>query len=335
MSRISAYRLKHVAKIYEAEKGAAMPFSQLLEEAGLSEDILEGEDARIPLLAEATVLELCCEVLGDKTFGARAGLLAPGSKTLMAYLASASGTLGQVVEFAQRFYALEDPDMTFSVRDYDGQPFIELGSDAVSAHKYARHREFLLFGLYQRTRQIAGPDLQPFKLFLETRDEGHCNQLSKLLGFSIECGQPYSGLLLPKDALDYPIPTSDGALLGHLLEHGEERLRQMPKVEEGLSEKVLKIVRAQLPGTLPNGDEVADVLCMTRRTLSRRLSSEGTSFKGLVELARCDLAKRLLLRGDRPAQVAYALGFADQAAFTVAFKRWTGTTPASFKRNKS
>ena len=97
-------------------------------------------------------------------------------------------------------------------------------------------------------------------------------------------------------------------------------------------EKVVALVRQQLPGHLPSGDEVAEQLFMTRRTLTRRLGAEGTSYKALAEGARCELAKSLLKGQSNIAQVAFLLDFSDQAAFSVAFKRWTGTTPAQFKR---
>lgn len=47
---------------------------------------------------------------------------------------------------------------------------------------------------------------------------------------------------------------------------------------------------------------------------------------------RIDAARRLLLEGARPAEVATTVGFYDQAHFTRHFKKHTSTTPASYAR---
>ena len=146
------------------------------------------------------------------------------------------------------------------------------------------------------------------------------------------CGQPVSGVRLPVGGLDYPIPTADTALLDHLMAHGDARLEKIPREASSLTAKVMNLVKSRLPGHLPSGDEVAGELCMTRRTLTRHLAAEGTNYKSLAEAARSDMAKQMLLSESSIAQVAFLLDFADQAAFSVAFKRWTGTTPAQYKR---
>jgi len=48
---------------------------------------------------------------------------------------------------------------------------------------------------------------------------------------------------------------------------------------------------------------------------------------------RIDAARRLMLRGAAPADVATAVGFYDQAHFNRHFKRHTATTPASYARS--
>ncbi|WP_216825850.1 helix-turn-helix domain-containing protein [Sulfitobacter sp. SK012] len=57
-------------------------------------------------------------------------------------------------------------------------------------------------------------------------------------------------------------------------------------------------------------------------------------FKALLEGVLCDLSKRFLRDGESIAQTAFMLDFSDQAAFSVAFKRWTGKTPARYRRSK-
>ncbi|KZL20229.1 HTH-type transcriptional regulator VirS [Pseudovibrio axinellae] len=335
MTRISANRLRHVARVYEQERQDALHFKLILQAVGVSADTLLDQNAKIDLQREAAALETACDALADPTFAARAGLAAPGAKTLLAYLAQASDTVGQVFRFAQRYYALEDPDLRFELDGDEQKPKICLVSDIISAHQFPRHREFLVFGLYRRTQQIAGADFGEMSVMLECDALTHCRKLGELAGCEVVGAYTSSGIQLPDGGFNFEIPTSDPALREHLVKHGDERLGQLPKNRQGISAKVIRLVRARLPGNLPSGDEVAKELCLTRRTLTRKLSEEGTNFKSLVEAARCDLAKRLLVGTDSIAQVAFLLDFADQAAFSVAFKRWTGATPAVFRKAKS
>lgn len=79
-------------------------------------------------------------------------------------------------------------------------------------------------------------------------------------------------------------------------------------------------------------DEVASKLKVTRRTLQRRLQEEGTSHRRVLDELRRDLAVRLLDEGDLGIQeVAFVLGFSDQAAFHHAFVRWTGVAPGAYR----
>jgi AraC-like DNA-binding protein len=50
---------------------------------------------------------------------------------------------------------------------------------------------------------------------------------------------------------------------------------------------------------------------------------------------RVDLARKALLNGHPPAEVAALAGFCDQAHLTRTFKRYLGVTPARFARGQS
>lgn len=82
-------------------------------------------------------------------------------------------------------------------------------------------------------------------------------------------------------------------------------------------------------------DTVARALGYSRQTLYRRLKAEGTSFEAVAERLRERLATEYLAEaGLAVKDVAYRLGFSDPAAFSRAYKRWTGRSPRDVQRNR-
>jgi AraC-like DNA-binding protein len=72
---------------------------------------------------------------------------------------------------------------------------------------------------------------------------------------------------------------------------------------------------------------------VNRRTLSRRLRAEGTSFRRLANEAQFRVAKQLLADTSISlTQISNCLDFSEPAAFTHAFRRWSGTTPSAWRR---
>ncbi len=71
---------------------------------------------------------------------------------------------------------------------------------------------------------------------------------------------------------------------------------------------------------------------MSTRTLHRQLKEEGASLQQLKDEVRCERAKELLYRSEKPVrQVAAATGFRTEKSFIRAFKLWTGKTPLEFR----
>jgi AraC-like DNA-binding protein len=72
---------------------------------------------------------------------------------------------------------------------------------------------------------------------------------------------------------------------------------------------------------------------MSPRTLQRRLHEENTSHQQLLDELRRELAQRYLREPTIAiGETAFLLGFSEPSAFHRAFKRWTGTTPGTFRR---
>ena len=108
----------------------------------------------------------------------------------------------------------------------------------------------------------------------------------------------------------------------------------MPDTAGGFRSDVLKALTA----TLPEGGSTRDVaraLHVSVRTLQRKLVAAGTTFRELSETARARLAQEYLADPKvSSAEVAMLLGFSDPSSFTRAFRRWTGESPARWRRRR-
>ena len=78
-------------------------------------------------------------------------------------------------------------------------------------------------------------------------------------------------------------------------------------------------------------ERLARDLGYSRQTLYRRLKAEGITYEQLLDGLRKRLALRFIREGLSVKDSAYRLGFSDPAAFSRAFKRWTGSSPSDMR----
>jgi AraC-like DNA-binding protein len=81
-------------------------------------------------------------------------------------------------------------------------------------------------------------------------------------------------------------------------------------------------------------DTIAGTLGISRQTLFRRLKAEGTTFEMVLGQLRHTMA--LYYLGEKNLSVnetGYLVGFSDPAAFSRAFKRWTGSSPGRMRED--
>jgi AraC-like DNA-binding protein len=134
----------------------------------------------------------------------------------------------------------------------------------------------------------------------------------------------------------------DARYLALPLRRDEKALRQMLQHALPLTVRqyrrdrlIVQQVRQALvarPAQVHSAEGLAGVLHMSARTLHRQLKEEGASLQQLKDQVRCECAKDLLYRSDKPVkQVAAATGFRNEKSFIRAFRAWTGNTPAQFR----
>jgi len=129
--------------------------------------------------------------------------------------------------------------------------------------------------------------------------------------------------------LRHRLPAED-ADLRQLLERHVASLET--RLADDFPEQVRSILRTALLTDHASADQVAALLAMHSRTLHRRLTAAGTTFRNLVNESRFAIACQMLADTNSDvSKIANILNYADASAFARAFRRWSGTTPAAWR----
>jgi AraC-like DNA-binding protein len=97
-------------------------------------------------------------------------------------------------------------------------------------------------------------------------------------------------------------------------------------------DQVKRAIIDDLPSGAPGEENIAKRVCVSARTLQRKLADEGTNYRTLLLEVRRTLAEQYIADKSIPlAEISYLLGFSDASSFSRAFKKWTGNPPAEFR----
>lgn len=172
--------------------------------------------------------------------------------------------------------------------------------------------------LVQLIRMFVGSDWTPRRVCFRHPPPGDLRSHRRLLGWAVEFEHDFNGLVLTSQELDRPAPLHDTHLANLAHKH-------LPHTAQ--TERISDTCRATLAALLPQGktsiDEVAMQLGLQRRTLQRRLETEGVSYSQVLQALREDLlSESRTHRQHSLATVAQQLGFSSASAFS----RWHRAT---------
>lgn len=131
--------------------------------------------------------------------------------------------------------------------------------------------------------------------------------------------------------LDRPFVTQNEDLLKAIGAQLEAELKDLNSGAD-LGDQVKHTLKRSLAGKRPTLPQVARELCMSARTLQRRLTDAKITFQELVEETRRELAHHYLRHSTVELnETAFLLGYEDSNSFFRAFQGWEGTTPGEWR----
>ncbi|MFC1287017.1 helix-turn-helix transcriptional regulator [Bacillus paralicheniformis] len=161
---------------------------------------------------------------------------------------------------------------------------------------------------------------------------GDMQALEAYFGCRIQSGAARNLLTLHRGDLDRPFVSYNAELLEILTPVLDQSLNDQQN-SLSITGVVKWIMKRTLSGGHPDIQAVAGELGMSGRTLQRRLTDEGTSFKQLLIQVRHEQAREYLADPSLDIkEVAFLIGYEDQNSFYRAFRLWEGETPSNWRK---
>lgn len=247
---------------------------------------------------------------------------------VLGYALLSSPTLGDAVNIACRYATLSSTFLRLSRHDTSDGAVVEFDAAGLPADVRNFMLERDLFALTSMVPLLVGrlSTEAPIKVELPGIDVPADRLEFPGMTIELDSSAARSAITIPSELLALPMPAADPAA-AKACAMDCEALLQARLRRRGIAAQVRsRLVRD--PGVLPSMAVIADDLCITERTLHRRLATEHTSYRALVDEVRSTLAVAMLESGLTVEETARQLGYSETAAFSRAFVRWLGTPPS-------
>ena len=306
----------------------------LLRNAGLTQQQIDDNSTRLDSRSQIKFLDLAATALKDDLLGFH--LAQSGDLRLMGllyYVLASSETLEEALGQGMRYSSIVNEGIALKYRKA-GDASIRLEYVGISRHSERHQIEAAMVVLVRTFRQLVNRRLPLIGVRLSHRRSGDTSELKNFFGCDVTFGADVDEMAFSKSIKELPVVNADPYLNELLIKYCEQALAASTTNENSFAASVENSIAILLPHGKARVGEIAPKLGVSRRTLARRLASEGLTFAGVLQNLKIDLAKRHLAdKSLSISEIAWLLGYQDVSAFTHAFKRWTGSAPRALRRS--
>jgi AraC-like DNA-binding protein len=182
-------------------------------------------------------------------------------------------------------------------------------------------------------RMMVGSQWAPLEVQFAHEKPANSSEHERVFCAPVLFGYTTNNFLVETEFLDSNVPAADPGIYRIIRRYLERILEEIPQ-EDGLIPSVRRAIAESLREGEPSLGRIAKGMAMSPRTLQRHLKERGTDFKNLVDDTRRRFALTYLKnRRNSLTEIAFLLGYSDGSAFNRAFKRWTGSTPLTYRHH--
>ena len=307
---------------------------QIVGNTGINLKPLDSDEPKMRFDKLALLFERAAELTRDDLLGFRHGknrnLRLAG---MVAYIGLSAATVRDCLHSISRYMRIFSDALELDVSRLDQDGVLEWRYAVPSSIERRQYVEFAIAGLVSDIRELTGLQLCPAELEFRHNRKRHIREIEKYFGCSVVFGRQRNRIVFKQTDLEVPFQTADTELHRLLTNLGAKAMAPKKSAKSSLLVSLECEIGDRLASGTASQEHIARALGMSSRSLSRKLAEEGTSFLKVVEAHRKAMAESLISEsGLQLTQIAFLLGYSDLSSFSSAFKRWTGRSPSTLRR---
>ena len=277
--------------------------------------------------------ELAARMTKDIAFGLHVGeRVQQRSYGVVGYSVMTSATLGEALRSLERYLPIWTDVGAFQLHVDRSVAHFQWKFSNGSLPEPRHDVEMTMATLVRFNRLSSGPRWTPREVWFEHAKPKDVSEHARIFRAPVRFGMPANALLFDSSLLSVRLRDANPIAHRVVTEAAEKVLAEAPGTAS-FAQSVLSFIRQRLSSGEFGLEDASRHLGLSRRTLQRKLWEESSSHRGLVEQARRDLSRYLLLgTGATATETAYAVGFSEPSAFHHAFQKWYGTPPQGYRR---
>ncbi len=318
--------------IAKAADEAGITHIELFQRAGADPKLLGDPNARYSYEIMAKLWTILAEETNDPCFGLKlVKFIQPTTFHAFGYSWFASSTLKDALERYQRYIRLvsNGVDVFFEKQKHEYLFNIKLKTDVSYDVSYLA-ADAALASLIKLCRMSYGDNFSPNRVLMKRESSDYEQQLVDYFGAPITFSSELTGFTFDAGQLEKKLSSAKAELAHNNDKIIMEHLAKLDRAD------IVNQVKVALVDLLSSGavneDMIASELHVSKRSLQRKLSDLGTSYKRVLEETRSCLAVQYVENSALSiTEISYLLGFSETSNFTRAFKRWTGKSPSELR----
>lgn len=305
-----------------------------LNQVGIAPELLNEANARVTTDQFANLYQLLAREIDDETPGMFSRPMRGGTLKYLCLAMMDSTNLHAALYRFSRFMRILLDDIEFEVARQDELIRIMLTTHTPTARENIFAQEMMLKLVHGIASWLAGRKIPLARVDFVYAPPPHAAEYVFLYPgpHHFEC--PATALYFQLDDLAGPV-RQDKRSIGEFVMRAPGNWMFVSFAERIVSHRVREYLERNLdrPVTV---ESAARAMHVSLRTLSRRLREEGNSFQAIKDQLRRDIAVQRLTKTNLPISViGHQLGFDDPTTFHRAFRKWTGSTPRTYRSRPS